>query len=606
MTFETCKEEISKAYAFIDDSEYDSAKNLCFSLLKAYSFDEKSKTNLALKAQIYNVIAEIHLRQTDLDEAYKYALEAEKYATNSQSYFEQTTVKYILAQWYIYKQEYYKALECIYEGLEYIPDDDERGLRYFGYIHLSNVYSSIREYSKSLDNLLLALQYFESINKPRILGKIYTDIAEVYSNLEDRNTSLYYLHKALDLHKSIGYERGIAFLNLQLGLHYIHSKNYDTSLQFFSKSLRYFEEFSIPRGIGVVFTNMGDVYFEQFKFEEAFEIYEKAIAYFEQINDSHLQNYLFFKTAKIYSKKQFSLYDFEKAEKLLLDSVNLFKQNPTQVELKDVYFELVSLYKEHEQWKIAFLYFELYNAIEIETAKNRSLLEIRNNEFKNKMQLADKEKVITERLLSLMLPTGIASKLLNKQDVSEQFDDCSIMFIDLVGYTKIADSMTPQNIFTVLNYIMGQIDIIVSKNQCERLKTIGDCYVAMCGIPIPKEEHALKLANAAIEVINNLKIPLEIRKLLPTNYTIEFRIGMHSGSVSAGIIGTERFQYDVYGDTVNVASRLETQGEAGRIHISEAFAKSIESNLEFSLIPRGEIFVKGKGTMNTYWLEKAK
>lgn len=606
MTFETCKEEISKAYAFIDNSEYDSAKNLCFSLLKSYSFDEKSKANLALKAQIYNVIAEIYLRQTDLDEAYNYATEAEKYATNSQSYFEQTTVKYILAQCYINKQEYYKALECIYEGLEYIPNDDIRGLKYFGYIHLSNVYSAIREYSKSLDNLLLAQQYFESINKPRILGKIYTDIAEVYSNLEDRNTSLFYLHKALDHHRLIGYERGIAFLNLQLGLHYIHSKSFDTSLQFFSKSLEYFEEFSIPRGIGVVYTNMGDVYFEQYKFEEAYEIYQKAIVYFEQVNDSHLLNYLFFKKAKIYSKKQFSLYDFEKAEKLLLDSVTLFKKNPTQVELKEVYFELVNLYKEHEQWKMAFLYFELYNAIEIEVAKNKSLLEIRNNEFKNKMQLTEKEKVITERLLSQMLPTGIASKLLKKQDVSEQFDICSIMFIDLVGYTKIADSMTPENIFTVLNSIMGQIDSIVSKNQCERLKTIGDCYVAMCGIPISKEDHTVKLATAAIDIMNNLKIPFEIKQLLPDNYSIEFRIGIHCGSVSAGIIGTERFQYDVYGDTVNVASRLETQGEPGRIHISEEFAKSIEANPEFFVIPRGEISIKGKGTMNTYWLEKAK
>lgn len=604
MTFETCKDEISKAYTFIDNSDYDSAKNLCFSLLKSYSFDEKNKTNLALKAQIYNIIAEINLRQTDFELAYKYAIEAEQYALSSQSYFEKTTAKYILAQWYIYKQEYYKALECIYEGLEFIPDDDIRGLKYFGYIHLSNVYSEIREYSKSLDNLLLALQYFETLNKPRILGKIYTDIAEVYSSLEDRNTSLYYLHKALDLHRSIGYDRGIAFLHLQLGLHYFHSKSYDTSLQFFSKSLAYFEEFSIPRGIGVVYANMGDVYFEQLRYDDAYEIYNKAIDYFEQVNDSHLQNLLNFKKAKIYCKKQFSLYSFEKAEQILLESVTYFKQSPTQVELKEVYLELVNLHKEHEHWKMAFLYFELYNATEIEVAKSKSLLEIRNNEFKNKMLLSEKEKVITERLLSQMLPTGIASKLLKKQDVSEQFDDCSIMFIDLVGYTKIADSMTPENIFTVLNYIMGQIDIIISSNQCERLKTIGDCYVAMCGIPIPNFEHTLKIAKSAIEVMNNLNIPFEIRDLLPSNYTINFRIGIHCGSVRAGIIGEERFQYDVYGDSVNVASRLETQGEAGRIHISEAFAQTISEYSEFSVVPRGEINIKGKGLMKTFWLEK--
>ena len=606
MTYETCSEEIKKAYTFIDESEYDSAKNLCFSLLDSYNFDPLFLKNLALKAQIYNVLAEIFLRQTAYDEAYTFVVEAINYAKNSQSYFEQTTAQYILAQWYLYKQEFYKSIECIYEGMTFIAEDDQRGLRYFGYIHLSNVYSSIREYSKSLDNLLLALEYFESLEKPIVLGKIYTDIAEVYGNLDDRNTSLLYLHKALALYKKIKYERGIAFLNIQLGLYYFYSKNFPTSLQFFLKARKYFQDLNITRGIGVVYSNIGDVFFEQYNFEKANEEYRKASECFHQINDFHLQNYLKFKMAKIYAKKQFSSFDYEKAEALYMESVTIFKEFPTQVELKEVYFELVNLYKENEQWKKAFLYFELYNSIEIEVAKKQSLLEIRNNEFKNKMQLNEKEKVITERLLSQMLPTGIASKLVKKLDVAEQFEDCSIMFIDLVGYTKIANSMTPQNIFTVLNYIFGQIDIIVAKYHCERLKTIGDSYVAMCGIPNPDKEHCYKMALTALEVINTLRLSNEILELIPTVYSVDFRIGLHCGSVSAGIIGSERFQYDVYGDTVNVASRLETHGEAGRVHISEQFAKSIESYSEFLLIPRGEITVKGKGTMNTFWLEKRK
>ena len=606
MTYETSIEELKNALSFVNESDYESAKKICLDVISSIDKVTVAKEQSSLLARCYNILAETYLRETYYSNAFEYVQKAIVAANECAIYFEQSTSQYILAQCYLYQEEYYKALEAIYLGLRYVPSDDEHGLTYFGYIHLSNVYSTLHEYPKSLENLLLALHYFQNKNAPRILGKIFTDIAEVYSHLDDREKALEFLIKALELHQSIGYERGIAFLHIQLGLHYFALKDYNTAYEYHVKALNYFKELNVIRGIAVGYTNIADIQFELGEFEEAYTLYQTALEHFQQISDNRYVAFLNIKIAKIFAQPNFSLYNVTQSEELFLQTIEVFKSFTTQNELKEAYFELVNVYKISQNWEKAFEYLEYYNSIELETSKQNSLLEIRNNEFKNMMDLAEKEKVITERLLSQMLPTGIASRLIEKKDVTEQFENVSIMFADLVGYTKISDSMSHSDIFTVLNYVIGLIDTIVLNNNCERLKTIGDCYMAMSGIPQRSSEHSFDLAKVALEVMTNLQISPEIQLLLPKNYSITFRIGLHCGPVSAGLIGNNRFQYDVYGDTVNIASRLETQGEAGRIHISEQFAKSIEHHAEFELIPRGQINIKGKGSMNTFWLEKAK
>jgi len=605
MSYESNLEELKNALALVNRSDYESAKIICLDLIFSTPKFENSIQNSTLLARSHNILAEIFLRETNYIQSYEYGLKAAKYAEDSQSYFEQSTAQYILAQYFIYQQEFFKSLEAIYLGLSFVPINDEKGLKYFGHIHLGTVYSSLRQYPKALENLLIANDYFVKVDKPQILGKIFTDIAEVYSHLSDRKKALQFLQKALELQQSIGYDRGIAFVNIQLGLHFFACKELNIALEYYSKALVYFKELNITRGIGVGYSNIADVYFELEEYEEAFTLYQLALEQFLLIYDNNFIAYLNFKIAKVYAKPEFSKYSFQNSERLFIQTVDVFKTYSTLTELKEAYFELVNLYKGTGLWKNAFEFLEYYNSIEIETTIQQSLLEIRNNEFKNMMDISEKEKAITERLLSQLLPSGIATKLLDNKDVSEQFDNVSILFADLVGYTKISDKMSPINLFKSLNYVIGLIDTIVAKNNCERLKTIGDCYMAMSGIPLKSEEHCYLLAKVALEIISELLIPKEIQDLLPPSYAVSFRIGLHCGPVSAGLIGNKRFQYDVYGDTVNVASRLEAQGEPGKIHISEAFTNSISQYPEFKLVPRGEINIKGKGNMQTYWLEKA-
>jgi class 3 adenylate cyclase len=184
--------------------------------------------------------------------------------------------------------------------------------------------------------------------------------------------------------------------------------------------------------------------------------------------------------------------------------------------------------------------------------------------------------------------------------------------MDLVGFTSLASIAPPKQLVYLLDAIFQKADEVVENFGLEKIKTIGDGYLAVANVTTPLEEHQKATALSALQLLETMKdfvvnIPSDLGDTdwIQNMNDLEIRIGIHTGEVIAGIIGKNKYTYDLWGDAVNVASRMESNSEAGRIHISERFAKSIEHHPEFSLIPRGTINIKGKGKMNTYWLEKA-
>ncbi|MBI3260081.1 MAG: adenylate/guanylate cyclase domain-containing protein, partial [Ignavibacteriae bacterium] len=155
-----------------------------------------------------------------------------------------------------------------------------------------------------------------------------------------------------------------------------------------------------------------------------------------------------------------------------------------------------------------------------------------------------------------------------------------------------------------LNYVFGEFDRIMKQHGCEKIKTIGDGYMAVAGAPIRCDDHAERIVSAAFEMVATTLLPEEIRQYLPKGTNFGVKIGVHTGSAIAGVFGNERFVYDVYSDAVNTAARMESHGEVGKIHVSEDLMKSL-SDSSFRFIPRGEMNIKGKGAMKTYFLEKS-
>jgi guanylate cyclase len=207
------------------------------------------------------------------------------------------------------------------------------------------------------------------------------------------------------------------------------------------------------------------------------------------------------------------------------------------------------------------------------------------------------EQEKSDRLLRNVLPHTIAERLkAASQTIADHFAAASILFADVADFTPLSERLPPAEMVGVLDHLFSQFDAFVERHGLEKIKTIGDCYMAAAGVPDPCPDHARRAALVA----------LEMRRLLASSEVagrsgVELRIGINSGPVVAGVIGTNRFLYDLWGDAVNTASRMESHGTPGEIQITRETYELLKD--EFACRPRGTILVKGKGEMETWYLE---
>lgn len=224
--------------------------------------------------------------------------------------------------------------------------------------------------------------------------------------------------------------------------------------------------------------------------------------------------------------------------------------------------------------------------------------------FNNAVQKAEEALEVqfqrAENLLLNILPKPIANRLKeNTNIIADGFSESSVFFLDLVGFTTYSSEKSPDQIVNVLNKIFSLIDDLAVKHGVEKIKTIGDAYMAATGIPLTCKNHAEIISNFAIDVRHEF---LRLNKEL--NHNLNFRIGINSGPIVAGVIGKNKYVYDLWGDTVNIASRMESHGIPGSIHISEKTYEYIKDKFIFE--DRGDLDIKGKGIMKTYLLIDSK
>jgi class 3 adenylate cyclase len=207
------------------------------------------------------------------------------------------------------------------------------------------------------------------------------------------------------------------------------------------------------------------------------------------------------------------------------------------------------------------------------------------------------EKAESERLLLNILPETIAQRLKEEPGViADSFESVSVLFADVVGFTPLSESLSAQEVVEWLNDVYSEVDGLVQEHGVEKIRTIGDGYMVASGVPHIRDDHAVALTRLAIDMKEHFS---NVRPVHGNH--VDFRIGISSGPVVGGVIGTHKFQYDIWGDTVNTAARMESHGVPGRIHISGATYGLIKDS--FATEPRGAIEVKGKGLMETWFVE---
>ncbi|MEG3941261.1 MULTISPECIES: adenylate/guanylate cyclase domain-containing protein [unclassified Microcoleus] len=228
----------------------------------------------------------------------------------------------------------------------------------------------------------------------------------------------------------------------------------------------------------------------------------------------------------------------------------------------------------------------------------------RFKEMNNLYLELDAEKHKSDQLLLNVLPVEIAEELKNNGKVEPVHYDCvSVLFTDFQDFTKLSEKMTPRDLVDELDYCFSYFDRVMDKYCLEKLKTIGDSYMCAAGIPVPMATHAFNAVLGAIEIQQFM----ELRKVHKAQHNIPYwdiRIGIHSGPILAGVIGNKKFAYDVWGDTVNTASRMESSGVPGKINISSATFELVKDFCECEY--RGKILAKNKGEMDMYLVNHLK
>lgn len=236
---------------------------------------------------------------------------------------------------------------------------------------------------------------------------------------------------------------------------------------------------------------------------------------------------------------------------------------------------------------LVFLLFEYF-----QKRRSNAVLKTKNDEISH-------EKAKSENLLLNILPDSVAAELKEHGKTSSaRHETATVMFTDFKGFTTFAEQNTPEAVVAMLDYYFRAFDTIISKHQIEKIKTIGDAYLCVSGVPVKNKDHASNMIKAALEF--QAFMSASINDAPAGVDCLQMRIGIHTGPVVAGVVGSKKFAYDIWGDTVNIAARYEQTGEIGRINVSEAVVEATSG--EFTFEYRGELEAKNKGKMKMFFV----
>ncbi|PKL79669.1 MAG: hypothetical protein CVV25_07305 [Ignavibacteriae bacterium HGW-Ignavibacteriae-4] len=516
------------------------------------------------------------------------------------------------------------------------------------------VYKELSDYPKALEYYFKALKINEEIrNKPQISRNL-GNIGVIYALQEEIPKSIEYIQKSLEMDKEIGNKIGVAHALANIGNIYNTESDYPMALKYYQKASLAYEEIGELRGEALVLGNMGVVYLDQSNYHKALESLKKSISLNKEIGDDLALAYSFARLGDLYLN--FTLdtlapivtnesqliglnkeINLNKSIEYYSKAATIFDELNALAFLFDVYDGLYLVYELKGDYKKSLSYYKKFKEIQdsvysqekndkiaaLEKAREDDVNRIKIEKQEVQLAAQESEKMFiiysgigiiafvisilaliayqrkkSDQLLYNVLPISIAKRLKKKEHpISDHFEQASIIFIDIVGFTAMSKDSDPTDIVQALNKVFTHYDSIASKHGLEKIKTIGDCYMAAAGIPAIQENNTLRAARMAIEVKDYM-----VDYITDHGFKLDVRIGLDCGPVVAGVIGEKKFIYDMWSDAVNTASRMESTGQSGSVHVSERFKSAVTEYEEFEFVERGEIEIKGKGKMKTFFM----
>ncbi|RPA69134.1 adenylate/guanylate cyclase domain-containing protein [Cyclobacteriaceae bacterium YHN15] len=531
-----------------------------------------------------------------------------------------------------------------------LVDSDYKGT-YYGYLQLGNGHVLKGELSQGLDFYFQSLAYAEKANYQEGRGKVFLAIADTYSKSENSQNAAIYYGRSIEILRNGNDSLALASGIFNAGDEYLNLGKLDSALLFTEEAKAIFKKINYPIGEAYCFGNLGMINAQNGNNTAAEENINKAISILEAYNE--------FYPISVYLEFMSTIYlesgDRSRALNYAIRSLELASHYGLKDQISNSNLTLSKIYEQAglpqtalEYYRKHIIYRDSVNNISAvqEMANLRTDYEVSQKQIevdllekeayikdlqtkrqrfiiygvviamvliallafvayrrylyeKQTKQIIEKEKDRSEKLLLNILPAETAEELKEYGSVKVlRNESVTVLFTDFKNFTTTAENISPEQLVRSLDYYFKKFDEICTRNNLEKIKTIGDSYMCVGGLPKENQTHPRDVVLAAKEMMAFVKTKSE-----DDICAFEMRVGIHTGPVVAGIVGIKKWQYDIWGDTVNIASRMESNSVPGKINLSETTYKLISE--EFKCEYRGSIDIKNRGTWKMYYLDES-
>ncbi len=610
----------SEAFAQLKGQE------LLDSLVSELNAPVRREVNDSNKAKLLLAISDANYDMKVYDGSIKYATQAEKLATKLSMDKTIAQANFRLAKSYYAKSDYPKSIECAFKSLktyELLQDT----ISVAANMHvIGNVYYSSNNTPDAIEYYTKELKIFEQLKDSARMVPVLGNLGNCYQSSLKFDLALEYQMKTLKLAETLQLERYIINTLANIGWIYQSRDNYDypMALLYYFKALKTVTDTSIR---STILGNIGTVYVmagikdslglikpsalmpgsKSERLKLAVKYLTEAIEVLRYLGDMEGQAYYY----GMLTQTNVEMGDYKAAYnnyltyRILKDSVFSVENDKAMMKQQMQYdYDKKAAIANAEQEKKVIIQKNIRNT----TLGGMAALLLftgvvmrQRNKVRKQKSIVEKEKARSEELLLNILPEEVAEELKEKGGAEAKLiEQTTVLFTDFKGFTQLSEKMSPQDLVAQINNCFSAFDLIMQKHGVEKIKTIGDAYMAAGGLPTPNTTNATDVVKAAIDV-QQFMMQYKKEKEAAGQLYFEIRIGIHTGPVVAGIVGVKKFAYDIWGDTVNTASRMESSGEPGKINISQTTYELVKD--KFTCIYRGELEAKNKGMLKMYFVE---
>ncbi|MHC1775999.1 MAG: adenylate/guanylate cyclase domain-containing protein [Lentimicrobium sp.] len=506
-----------------------------------------------------------------------------------------------------------KAIEYYLESLRVSEEIGDKLRIATALVNIGAVYfNKNATHDRALEYYLKALPLSEELGDHDAIGTSAVNMGEIYLTRGDDKSALFYFEKALNAYKKS--ESGnVPYALNNIGKVYAKRKDYPQAIQYQKEALELAGKLNAKLEMSQSLLGLAETYNQQGDFRSSISAYHSAKDIAKEIGANYELKFAYeglaglyqkvsdfenaYKYQTLYSGIKDTLYNAEMDKRLQALTLNFDlekKQGEVDLLTKDKALQELDIQRQKA----------IRNATSI-TGILLLLLAIglfnRYRYVRKTKKIIEDEKDRSEKLLLNILPYETAEELKEKGSATpKQYDMVSVLFTDFKGFTNIAEKLSPEQLVAELNNCFLEFDHIIDRHNLEKIKTIGDAYMCAGGIPVANTTNPVDIVKAGIEIkafMDRLKAEREANG---QDYW-ELRIGIHTGKVIAGVVGKNKFAYDIWGDAVNTASRMESSGEPGKVNISGDTYELVKD--QFNCVYRGKVKAKNKGDIDMYFVE---